>query len=102
MTLPKFIPDADGFYHFGPELAGWASLLVAMEVERRGGQSSRREQQLWSELFNETVKPDYGMPHSFDEMQCLDRKVGRFVRQTAGNFLQIYMHKWRNFHREDD
>ncbi len=89
VILPKFMPGPDGFYRFGPELADWASLLVAMEIERRGGDFSRTEQQIWSELFNETVKPDCGRPHSFEEMEFLDRKVRRFIRHTAGNHLQI-------------
>lgn len=91
MTLPKFVPGADGLYQFGRELADWVSLLVAMEVERRGGDFSRSEQQIWSELFNEIVKPGYGQLHSFEQMECLDRQVRRFIKHTAGNHLQIWM-----------
>lgn len=102
MTLPKFVPDADGFYRFGPELADWVSLLVAMEVERRGGDFSRSEQQIWSELFNETVKPGYGQLHSLGQMECLDRRVRRFIKHTAGNHLQIrMMRQWRDLRRRD-
>jgi hypothetical protein len=89
------MPGADGLYRFGPELADWVSLLVAMDIESRGGDSSRTERQLWCELFNETVRADYGRPHSLDEIECLERKVGRFIRKTAASHLQIYLLKTR-------
>lgn len=101
MALPRFSAGADGFFRFGPELADWASLMVAMEVERRNGsKASRTEQATWAQMFDETVRPTYGQPHTPDQFEQLERQLRRFIKHTAANHLQIcQMRAWRDSRR---
>lgn len=88
MGLPRFSADDDGYYRFGPRLADWASLMVAMELETRSAdRTTRDEQKTWAQLFNKTVRPRYEEPRTEEEMESLERELRRFVKHTAANHL---------------
>lgn len=104
MGLPRFSAGADGFFRFGPELADWASLLVAMKIQKcDGSKASRVEQETWAEMFNEAVCPAYGQPHTAEQLETLEQKLRRFIKHTAANQLQILqMQGWRDLRRREN
>lgn len=103
MSLPRFFAGDDGFFRFGPELADWASLMVAMELDARGADKpSQIAQRTWVQLFNETVRPKYGERHTAEQLGELERQLRVFIRHTVANHLQICkMRTWRGIGRRN-
>lgn len=98
MSIPDFCAGPDGFFRFGPQLAEAAAMLVVLEVRKRCGfEPSSTQRTTWAELFNETVCPEYGLPHTAEEMAELESKLHRFIKHTAANELQIRtLKQWRD------
>lgn len=101
MSIPNFCAGPDGFFRFGPQLADAAAMLVAIEVAKRSGiEPSLAQRTIWADLFNKSVAPRYGQPHTAEDMTELESKLHRFIKHTAANDLQIRkMKQWRDLRR---
>lgn len=90
MALPSFCAGPDGFFRFGPELADWVAMLVALEVERRTRiQVNLQDREVWASLFNDVVHPAYKQPHTAEQMGKLEEQIRQFRDKTASNYLQV-------------